>query len=99
MDIKFAGFLNTYLDEEQAYDNSGYLRPTLMGCDESYIQIIREGFIEIIRDENFGTAEYERLTNIEFPDCSSLQQYLLSMYSYLFESGPNQPIPRIREIT
>lgn len=30
MDKKFAGFLNTYLDVEQAYDTSGYLRPTLM---------------------------------------------------------------------
>lgn len=93
MDKKFAGFLNTYLDEEQAYDNSGYLRPTLMGCNEWYIQLIRDGFTEIIRDENFGTAEYEHLTNIEFPDYNSLQQYLLSMCSYLFENAPNQPSP------
>lgn len=99
MDKKFADFLNTYLDEEQAYDNSGYLRPTLMGCNESHIRVIRDGFTEIIRDENFGTAEYEHLTNIEFPDYNSLQQYLLSMYSYLFENTPNQPIPpRIIEI-
>ncbi|WP_237530241.1 hypothetical protein, partial [Streptomyces sp. SID3915] len=87
--------MNTHLDEEQAYDNSGYLRPTLMGCNESYIQVIREGFTEIIRDENFGTAKYERLTNFEFPDFNSLQQYLLGMYSYLFESAPNQPIPPV----
>ncbi|WP_329616144.1 hypothetical protein OG244_26440 [Streptomyces brevispora] len=93
MDKEFAGFLRIYLDEEQAYDNTGYLRPTLMSFNDSYVQVIREGFTEIIRDENFGTAEYERLTNIEFPDYDSLQKYLLGMYSYLFQDAITQPLP------
>lgn len=91
--MKFEGFLNTYLDEEQAYDNSGYLRPTLMGFSESFVQVIHDGFTEILRDPNFGPAEYERLTNIEFPDVDTLRRYLREMYSYLFEDAPTQPLP------
>ncbi|MFD0025956.1 hypothetical protein [Streptomyces sp. NPDC058382] len=93
MEKDFPGFLRVYLDEEQAYDNSGYLRPTLMSCNASYVQAIREGFSEIIRDKDFGTAEYERLTNIEFPDYDSLQKYLVNMHSYLFENSITQPLP------
>lgn len=93
MHKEFMGFLRIHLDEERAYESTGDLRPTLMSFNDSYIQAIREGFTEIIRDENFGTADYERLTNIEFPDCDSLQNYLLGMYSYLFENAFTQPIP------
>ncbi|MFH9468607.1 hypothetical protein ACH4LT_15135 [Streptomyces clavifer] len=93
MDKKFADFLNTYLDAEQAYDTSGYLRPTLLAFNETYIQVIRENFTQILQDKNFGSAEYERLTNIEFPDNDSLHKYLQDIYSYLFEGAPKQPIP------
>ncbi|MEV6727191.1 hypothetical protein [Streptomyces sp. NPDC051364] len=93
MDKKFEGFLTTYLDTEQAYDTSGYLRPALMAFNESYVQVIRDGFNKILQDPDFGPAEYERLTNIEFPDSDSLRQYLRDMYSYLFEDAPTQPAP------
>ncbi|MGW1126438.1 hypothetical protein [Streptomyces sp. NPDC002526] len=44
-------------------------------------------------DENFGPAEYERLTDIEFPDRETLHTYLRDMYDYLFGDAPEQPIP------
>ncbi len=93
MDKKFEGFLNTYLDAEQAYDTSGYLRPTLMAFNESYVQVIRNSLAEIVQDPDFGPTEYERLTNIEFADETSLRQYLRDTYSYLFGDAPTQPAP------
>ena len=93
MNDRFKGFLNTYLDMEQAYDTSGYLRPTLMGFSESYVKAVRDGFMEILSDSSFGVAEYERLTNIEFPDAATLRLYLQNLYAYLFEEAPEQPQP------
>ncbi|MFF8831787.1 hypothetical protein [Streptomyces sp. NPDC015131] len=93
MNDRFEGFLNTYLDLEQAYDTSGYLRPTLMGCSESYVEAVRDGFTDMLRDDSFGVAEYERLTNIEFPDKTTLRHYLRHLYAYLFEGAPEQPMP------
>ncbi|MGW0773103.1 hypothetical protein ACWD01_05490 [Streptomyces sp. NPDC002835] len=93
MDDRFKGFLNTYLDLEQAYDTSGYLRPTLMSFSESYVNAVRDGFKEILEDSSFGPAEYERLTNIEFPDVVTLRGYLEGVYGYLFEGGAEQPAP------
>lgn len=44
-------------------------------------------------DENFGPAEYERLTNIEFPNKETLHTYLREMYDHLFNDAPEQPLP------
>ncbi|WP_234011727.1 MULTISPECIES: hypothetical protein [unclassified Streptomyces] len=44
-------------------------------------------------DENFGPAEYEGLTDIEFPDKETLHAYLRDMYDYLFGDAPEQPMP------
>jgi hypothetical protein len=93
MEDRFKGFLRTYLSLEQGYDTSGYLRPTLMSFSDSYVELIREGFAQIISDDSFGPAEYERLTDIEFPDGETLQAYLRDMYSYLFNDAPQQPMP------
>lgn len=93
MNRPFKGFLNTYLDMEQGYDTSGYLRPTLMGFSESYVKAVRDGFAEILADNSFGVADYERLTNIEFPDVATLRLYLQNLYAYLFEDAPEQPMP------
>ncbi|MEU1116301.1 MULTISPECIES: hypothetical protein [unclassified Streptomyces] len=86
-------FIQTYLDEEQGYDTSGYLRPTLMAFAESYVQSVRSGLAEILRDRTLTVGDYERLTNIEFPDVDSLYEYLEQLSAYLFEDGPNQPLP------
>ncbi|MGR4881842.1 pentapeptide repeat-containing protein [Streptomyces sp. LARHCF249] len=93
MDERLAGFLGTYLDAEQAYDTSGYLRPTLMSFNDAYVQAVRDGIAEMLRDPDFGTAEYEALTDVEFPHEASLRQYLRDMHAYLFEGGTAQPVP------
>ncbi|MGW0658130.1 hypothetical protein [Streptodolium elevatio] len=93
MNEHFRGFLRTYLDLEQGYDTSGYLRPTLMSFSDAYVEAVREGFIQVARDCSFGPAEYERLTNIEFPDRQSLHAYLRALYAYLFEEAERQPMP------
>lgn len=93
MDKRFEGFLRTYLDVEQAPDTSGYLRPTLLAFNDSYVQVIRDGFAEVLQNPDFGSAEYERLTDVEFPDGDCLRRYLRDMYAYLFEDAPAQPAP------
>ncbi|MCP9213381.1 hypothetical protein [Streptomyces cucumeris] len=93
MDKRFEGFLSTYLDFEQGYDTSGYLRRTLMSFNESYVGAVREGLQHALQDESFGPSEYERLTNIEFPDVKSLRAYLQALYAYLFEGAEQQPTP------
>ncbi len=37
--------------------------------------------------------EYERLADIEFPDQETLKTYLREMCDYLFNDGPEQPMP------
>lgn len=71
----------------------GDLRPTLLSFSDSYVDLIRSGFEQILSDESFGPAEYERLTDIEFPDRETLQTYLRAMYDYLFHGAPDQPMP------
>ncbi|MEU3470806.1 hypothetical protein ABZ716_23175 [Streptomyces sp. NPDC006687] len=93
MEERFKGFLRTHLSLEQGYDTSGYLRPTLMAFSDAYVELIREGFTKIIEDESFGPDEYERLTDIEFPDRETLVVYLRSMYDYLFNDAAQQPMP------
>ncbi|EDY52672.1 hypothetical protein [Streptomyces clavuligerus] len=93
MDKRFEGFLSTYLDSEQGHDTSGDLRRTLMSFSESYVEAVREGLQHALQDESFGPPEYERLTNIEFPDVESLRAYLQALYAYLFEDAEQQPTP------
>ncbi|MEU9236489.1 hypothetical protein [Streptomyces subrutilus] len=93
MDKKVEGFLRTYLDVEQAYDTSGYLRPTLLAFSEAYVQVIRNGLAEMVQNPDFSPSDYERLTGVEFPDEASLRQYLRDMDAYLFGGAPAQPAP------
>lgn len=86
-------FVQTYLDEEQGYDTSGYLRPTLMAFNESYVKAVRDGLAEVLLDRTLTVGDYERLTNIEFPNSDSLYEYLEKLNAYLFEGHPDQPLP------
>ncbi|MFJ9549660.1 hypothetical protein [Streptomyces erythrochromogenes] len=83
----------TQLGLEPAYSVDGSLRPTLLSFSGSCIDVIRTGFEQIIADDSFGPAEYERLTDIEFPDRESLKAYLRAVYAYLFEDASQQPMP------
>jgi hypothetical protein len=86
-------FIKTYLNAEQGFDTSGYLRPTLLAFNESYVDGVRQGLSEVLHNRVLTLDEYERLTDIEFPDEESLHEYLRHMYSYLFEGSPEQPTP------
>lgn len=86
-------FIQTYLDVEQGYDTSGYLRPTLMAFNESYVEAVRDGLADVLLNRNLTVGDYERLTNIEFPDSDSLYEYLKELNAYLFEGHPDQPLP------
>ncbi|WP_405680258.1 hypothetical protein OG859_30510 [Streptomyces sp. NBC_00048] len=93
MDARFKNFLRVNLDLERGYETSSHLRPTLLSFSDAYVELIRTGFEEIVTDDSFGPAEYERLTDIEFPDRETLNAYLRAMYDYLFNDGPEQPMP------
>ncbi|OIJ96666.1 hypothetical protein BIV25_17045 [Streptomyces sp. MUSC 14] len=93
MNKQLETFIQTYLNLEQAYDTSGYLRPTLMAFDESYVQQVREGLSQVLAERSLSVEDYERLSDIEFPENESLYDYLQSMYAYLFEDRPAQPAP------
>ncbi|WP_371776867.1 hypothetical protein [Streptomyces sp. NBC_01438] len=93
MDARFKNFLKVNLDLERGYEMTGDLRPTLLSFSDSYVELIRTEFEQIMSDDSFGPAEYERLTDIEFPDRETLQVYLRAMYDYLFNDAPEQPIP------
>ncbi|MFF9567744.1 hypothetical protein [Streptomyces sp. NPDC014685] len=93
MEARFKNFIRVNLDLERGYEANGDLRPTLLSFSDSYVDLIRTGFEEIISDGSFGPAEYERLTDIEFPDRETLQAYLRDMYDYLFNDAPEQPLP------
>ncbi|MFE5809462.1 hypothetical protein OG444_08180 [Streptomyces sp. NBC_01232] len=93
MDERFERFVGRYLDLVEGYDTSGYLRSTLLGFNEPFVEAVRSGFARALADGSFGPAEYERLTDIEFPDQETLNAYLRAMYDYLFQGGPEQPMP------
>ncbi|MEV5378107.1 hypothetical protein AB0L26_19335 [Streptomyces nondiastaticus] len=93
MDARFKNFLKVNLDLERGYEKSGDLRPTLLSFSDAYVELIRTGFEQIISDDSFGPAEYEQLTDIEFPDRETLRAYLVAMYDYLFKGAPEQPMP------
>ncbi|KOU38892.1 MULTISPECIES: hypothetical protein [Streptomyces] len=93
MDERFRRFVKGYLNSTEGYDTSGYLRPTLLGFREPFVEAVRSGFIQALADESFGPAEYERLTDIEFSDRKILHAYLKDVYDYLFGDAPEQPMP------
>lgn len=92
MNRELQKFITTYLQLEQAYDTSG-LRPTLMAFSEDFVQNVQVGLSDTLRDRNLTVADYERLTDIEFPDSDTLYEYLHGIYAYLFEGVSEQPSP------
>ncbi|MFI6687495.1 hypothetical protein [Streptomyces sp. NPDC050485] len=93
MNRELQKFIRTYLQLEQAYDTSGYLRPTLMAFSENFVQNVQIGLSEVLRERSLTVADYERLTDIEFPDPDTLYEYLREIYAYLFEGLSQQPSP------
>ncbi|WNI21734.1 hypothetical protein [Streptomyces sp. ITFR-16] len=93
MDPHFRNFFRAHLDLERGYEITGDLRPTLWGFNDAYVELIRTGFDQIMSDDAFGPAEYERLTDIEFPDREILHTYLRALYDHLFNNAPVQPTP------
>ncbi|MFC5724749.1 hypothetical protein ACFP1Z_31830 [Streptomyces gamaensis] len=93
MNRELRNFVRTYLDLEMAYDTKGWLRPTLLGFNEHFVNNVRSGLEEILRDRSLTVGEYEGLTAIEFPDEDTLYKYLEDMYAFLFEGRPEQPEP------
>ncbi|MCM3266494.1 MULTISPECIES: hypothetical protein [Streptomyces] len=93
MNRELEKFIKIYLDFEQAYDNSGFLRPTLHAFRREYVDAVREGLISVLRSRELSIGDYERLTDIQFDNEESLYAYLEDMYRYLFEDGAEQPLP------
>jgi hypothetical protein len=83
----------TYLGLEQAYDTSGYLRPTLFAFKDEYVRAVRQGFDDLLLSHELTTRDYERLTGIEFDNEELLYEYLHDVYRYLFEDQRDQPAP------
>ncbi|WP_063730086.1 hypothetical protein [Streptomyces sp. RTd22] len=93
MNRELEKFIKVYLGLEQAYDTSGYLRPTLFAYKNEYVTAVKQDFEELLRYREFTVGGYERLTDIEFNDTESLYDYLNGIYRYLFESQEEQPAP------
>ncbi|MER6075432.1 hypothetical protein ABT187_42980 [Streptomyces sp. NPDC001817] len=86
-------FFKVYLGLEQAYDTTGYLRPTLHAFGDGYVSLVRQGLEAVLRTRALSVADYERLTDIEFDGEDELYEYLGGMYLYLFEGQECQPTP------
>ncbi|KOU67742.1 hypothetical protein ACFWHQ_13420 [Streptomyces sp. NPDC060334] len=93
MDPLFKNFLKVNLDLERGYETDNGLKLTLHSFSDSYVELVRTGFEQMLSDESFGPDEYERLTDIEFPDRETLRSYLQAMYDHLFNDAPEQPMP------
>ncbi|MFC7897516.1 hypothetical protein [Streptomyces sp. NPDC057381] len=93
MNRELEKFIKVYLDLEQAYDTSGYLRPTLFAFKGEYVNAVKQGLDELLRTRELSVLDYERLTNVEFDDEDSLYEYLKGVYHYLFEGRETQPTP------
>ena len=93
MNRELEKFIKAYLGLEQAYETSGYLRPTLFAFKDEYVTVVKQGFEELLRHRGSTTGDYERLTDIEFDDAESLYGYLHGIYRYLFENQEEQPAP------
>ncbi|QCX78835.1 hypothetical protein C9F11_26125 [Streptomyces sp. YIM 121038] len=93
MNTELERFVKTYLHYEQAYDVRGALRPTLTAFGEPFLGGVRRGFVDLLRERSATIVDYERLTDVDFSDESSLYDYLQGIYAYLFEGGAEQPTP------
>ncbi|MGW3010703.1 hypothetical protein ACWC9R_17995 [Streptomyces sp. NPDC001219] len=93
MNRELEKFIKVYLDYEQAYDTSGTLRPTLHAFKPEYVDGVREGLKAVLSNRELSTADYERITDIEFGSEEVLYSYLREMFRYLFEGGEEQPLP------
>ncbi|WP_217241540.1 hypothetical protein [Streptomyces sp. AC555_RSS877] len=93
MNRELEKFIKVYLGLEQAYDTTGYLRPTLHAFKEEYVNAVRVGLESVLRTRELTVGDYERLTDIEFDGDEALYEYLGSLYRYLFEGQEKQPAP------
>ncbi|WP_326780309.1 hypothetical protein OG481_08810 [Streptomyces longwoodensis] len=93
MNRELEKFIRVYLSLEQAYDTSGYLRPTLHAFKDEYVRAVKDGLQSVLRSRDLSIEEYERLTDIEFENSDSLYDYLNGLYEYLFLGGESQPVP------
>ncbi|MET9119603.1 hypothetical protein ABZX38_36160 [Streptomyces longwoodensis] len=93
MNRELEKFIRVYLSLEQAYDTSGYLRPTLHAFKDEYVRAVKDGLESVLRNRDLSIEEYERLTDIEFEDTDSLFNYLNGIYEYLFRGAESQPVP------
>ncbi|WP_030668319.1 hypothetical protein [Streptomyces sp. NRRL B-1347] len=93
MNTELERFIKTYLHYEQAYEAHDALRPTLMAFGDPFVDGVRKGFVDLLRERSATIGDYERLTDVEFPDEDALYDYLQGMYAYLFEDGVEQPTP------
>ncbi|MEU7098365.1 hypothetical protein AB0A66_08470 [Streptomyces longwoodensis] len=93
MNRELEKFIRVYLSLEQAYDTSGYLRPTLHAFKDEYVRAVKNGLESVLRSRDLSIEEYERLTDIEFENSDSLYDYLNGLYEYLFLGGEGQPVP------
>ncbi|MFI8449695.1 hypothetical protein [Streptomyces erythrochromogenes] len=51
---RFERFVGTYLHLVEGYDTSGYLRPTLLGFNEPFVEAVRSGFAQALAGDSFG---------------------------------------------
>jgi hypothetical protein len=90
---ELARFIRVYLSLEQAYDTSGYLRPTLHSFANEYVAAVKEGLESALRSREVSVGAYERLTDIEFDSEESPYDHLNRMHEYLFLGREPQPTP------
>ncbi|MFJ8308844.1 MULTISPECIES: hypothetical protein [unclassified Streptomyces] len=64
-----------------------------MAFSENFVQDVQIGLSEVLRERKLAVADYERLTDIEFPDPDTLYECLREIYAYLFEGLSQQPSP------
>ncbi|NKQ28212.1 hypothetical protein [Streptomyces galbus] len=93
MNAELDRFIRVYLSLEQAYDTSGYLRPTLHAFADEYVTAVKDGLESALRSREVSVEAYERLTDVEFCSEDSLYEYLNRMYAYLFLGREPQPTP------
>ncbi|MGW7079778.1 hypothetical protein [Streptomyces sp. NPDC054866] len=86
-------FIRIYLNEEQAPDVRGFLRPTLHAFNRTYVDAVRAGLEGVLRTRELSVGDYEQLTDVVFDDEDALYGYLHQMHQYLFADGAKQPLP------
>ncbi|MGX8904218.1 hypothetical protein ACR820_02880 [Streptomyces netropsis] len=93
MNEELRTFIKTYLDLEQGYDVSGWLRPTLHAFNSDYVEAVRVGLATVLENRELSVEAYDDLSCIEFENEEILYEYLQNMYDYLFGDLPEQPLP------